>query len=62
MISIYRPPSQNSEYFLNVLTNIIDYISSVDDNHLLIGDFKPEPNDPCMKSFLNSNVLPLDQN
>ena len=25
------------------------------DNHLIKGDFNLEPNDPCMKNFLNSN-------
>lgn len=55
MVSIYRPPSQNSEYFLNAFIDIIDYFSRMCDNHLAIGDFNLEPNDLCIKSFLNSN-------
>ena len=29
VISIYCPPSQNSEYFLNALTKIIDYLQTL---------------------------------
>ena len=36
-ISIHRPPSQNSEYFLNSLTTIIDYFANAYDNHLILG-------------------------
>ena len=34
-ISIYRLPSQSSEYFLNCLTKIIDYFANTYDNHLI---------------------------
>ena len=37
VISIYRLPSQNSEYFLNYLTKIIDYFANAYDNHLILG-------------------------
>ena len=36
VMSIYCPPSLNSEYFLNVLTKIIDYFASTYDNHLIL--------------------------
>ena len=52
-ISIHRPPSQNSEYFLNSLTTIIDYFASTYDNHLILGDFSLEPTN----GFLRSNGL-----
>ena len=55
VVSISRPTSQNSEYFLNAFTDITDYFSRVYENHLIMGAFNLEPNDPCMKSFLNSN-------
>ena len=45
----------NSEYFLNAFPYIIDYFSRVYDDHLIMEDFNLEPNDPCMKIFLNSN-------
>ena len=57
VISLYRPPSQNSEYFLNSLTKIIDYFANVYDNHLILGDFNLEPTDPALMGFLDSNSL-----
>ena len=57
VISIYRPPSQNSEYFLNSLTKIIDYFANTYDNYLIMGDFNLEPSDSALMGFLNSNNL-----
>ena len=57
MISIYHPPSQNSEYFLNSLTKIIDYFANTCDNHLILGDFNLEPTDFTLMGFLDSNSL-----
>ena len=57
MISIYRPPSHNSEYFLNNLTKMIDLFADTYDNYLIMGDFNMEPSDPPLKAFLNSNNL-----
>ena len=57
VISIYRSPSQNSEYFLNNLTVMIDFFVDTYDNYLIIGDFNIEQSDPSLKAFLNSNNL-----
>ena len=57
VISIYRPPSHNSEYFLNNLTKMIDLFADTYDNYLIMGDFNMEPSDPSLKAFLNSNNL-----
>ena len=57
VISIYRPPSQNSEYFLNNLTVMIDFFADTYDNYLIMGDFNIEQSDPSLKAFLNSNNL-----
>ena len=57
VISIYRPPSQNSEYFLNSLTKIIDYFANTYDNYLIRGDFNLEPSDSALMGFLSSNNL-----
>ena len=57
VISVYRPPSQNSEYFLNELDKIIDYFSVSNDNHVIIGDFNLEPSAVLSKHFMNSNAL-----
>ena len=45
LISIYRPVSQSSEYFLNSLTRIIDYFPNTYDNHLILCYFNLEPTD-----------------
>ena len=38
VISIYRSPSQNSEFFLNTLTSIIDHFTKRFDNYIIMGD------------------------
>ena len=57
VISIYRPPSHNSEYFLNNLTKMIDLSADTYDNYLIMGDFSMKPSDPSLKAFLHSNNL-----
>ena len=56
-ISIYRPSSQNYEFFVNFLTNIIDHFRKPSDNYIIIGDFSLEPSDTTLKHFLDSNHL-----
>ena len=57
VISIYRPPSQDSEFFLNSLTIILDHFAKAYDNYLIMGDFNLEPHDKRLGYFLNSNNL-----
>ena len=54
---INRPPSQNSEYFLNSLTKIIDYFADTYDKHLILGDFNLERTDSALIGFLDSSSL-----
>ena len=56
-ISIYRSPSQNCDYFLNNLTEMIDFFNDTYENYLIMGDFNIERSDPSLKTFLNSNNL-----
>ena len=42
VISICHPSSQNSEYFLNKLTVMIDFFADIYDNYLIIDDFNIE--------------------
>ena len=46
MTSIYRPASQDSGFFIHSLTNIIDHFATKYDNHLIMGEFNMEPNNP----------------
>ena len=57
VMSIYRPPSRNSEFFLNSLTSIIDHFTKLFDNYIIIGDFNLEPSNTTLKHFLDSNGL-----
>ena len=53
-VCIYRPPKQDSQYFLENLSLIIDHYSSIYDNHIILGDFNMEPKNPKLASFMNS--------
>ena len=57
MISISRPPSQNSEHFLNNLTKMIDFFCDTYEFYLIMADFNIERSDSSLKAFLNSNNL-----
>ena len=57
VISIYRPPKQNSEYFLNQLTKMIDHFTDKYENYIIMGDFNLQPNESVLKDFLSSNNL-----
>ena len=57
VISIYRPPSQDHEFFLNSLTMILDHFTKAYDNYLLMGYFNLEPHDKRLGYCLNSNSL-----
>ena len=57
LISIFRPTSQNREFLLNSLANIIDHFTKRFDNYIIIGDFNLEPSNTTLKYFLDSNGL-----
>ena len=57
MISIYRPSSQDSVFFLNSLTKIIDVFADKYDNYLILGDFNLESGNTILTNFLDSNNL-----
>ena len=57
VISVYRPPSQNSEYFLNELDKMIDFFSVSYDNHVFMDDFNLELSTGLLKNFMNRNTL-----
>ena len=57
MISICRLPSQNSVFFLNSLTKIIDVFADKYDNYLIMGDFKLESGNTVLTNSLDSNNL-----
>ena len=42
LLGIYRPPSQQEEYFFNEIGKALDNYSTANENFILVGDFNPE--------------------
>ena len=57
VISIYRPPSQNSEFFSKLINKYHRSFTKVFDYYITIGDFNLEPSDTTLKHFLDSDGL-----
>ena len=55
IISIYRPPKQNINYFLSWLSDVIDLYNS--ERCIIIGDFNIDPQNKQMLSFMNSQIF-----
>ena len=53
-VCIYRPPKQDSQYFLGNLPLIIDHYSSIYDNHIILGGINMEPKNPKLASFMHT--------
>ena len=51
-LSIYKPPSQNCQYFLDSLHNIIDFYSGIYDNHIVLSDFNTDPSHTQLSAFI----------
>ena len=45
----------NSQYFLDSLSDIVDYYSNVYGNHIVIGDFNLEPSQMYLKTFIETH-------
>ena len=39
VVSVYKPPAQDATYFLNWLSQIIDFYSVMYEKQIIIGDF-----------------------
>ena len=53
----YQPPSQNSEFFLNFLTNIIGHFTKHFDNYIMVGDFNLQQSNKTLIYLLDSDNL-----
>ena len=51
-LSIYKSPSQNSQYFLDSLHNIIDFYSGAYDDHIVLSDFNMDPSHTQLAGFM----------
>ena len=54
-LSIYKPPSMSSQYFLDSLSNIIDYYSNVYNNHIVIGGINLKPFQMYLETFMETH-------
>ena len=62
-VSIYKPPLQNNQYFVSILSDLLDFYSNEYDNKVVLGDFNLEPSSPGMLSFMNAqNFLSFIKN
>jgi exonuclease III len=57
ILSIYRNPKQNIRYFLDEITNVLDYYSSSYENIIIMGDFNEEITQSHMNNFLSQFSL-----
>ena len=53
-VSIYKPPLQSNNYFLDALNDLLDFYSGIQDNKVVFGDFNLEPTNPVMINFMDS--------
>ena len=62
-VSIYKPPLQNNQYFVSILSDLLDFYSNEYDNKVVLGDFNLKPSSPSMLSFMDSqNFVSLIKN
>ena len=54
VISCYKPPSLNDEYFMDQLNGALSFHSTTYENCLLLGNFNISRDDERMKEFCNS--------
>ena len=57
IVSIYKPPSQGNQYFLDILGHLLDFYSQDYDNEVILRDFNLEPSNPSTASFMNYQNL-----
>lgn len=57
LLTIYRPPSQTAKYFLDNLSMIIDFYSTIYENVVILGDFNSTPDSPEISTFMSDYSL-----
>ena len=63
LVSIYKPPLQSYNYFLDTLNGLLHFYSDIYDNKVVFGNFNIEPTNPVMINFMDSqNFINLIKN
>ena len=52
-VSVCKPPAQDATYFLNWLSEIIDFYSIKYEKQVIIGDFNLTPDNKSMREFVD---------
>ena len=55
VVSIYRPPNQNLDYFLSSITGLLNYYLKSYEDYVIMGDFNANESNPAMETFLNQH-------
>ena len=55
VVSIYRPPDQNLDYFLSSITSLLDHYLTIYKDFVIMGDFNVNESNPVMETFLNQH-------
>ena len=53
VVSVDKPPAQDATYFLNWLSQIIDFYSITYEKQVIIGDFNLTPHNKSMREFVD---------
>ena len=53
VVSVYKPAAQDATYFLNRLSQIIDFYSITYEKQVIIGDFNLTPDNKSMREFVD---------
>ena len=62
-VKIYKPPLQNNQYFVSILSDLLDFCATEYDNKVELGDLNLELLSPSMLSFMDSqNFVNLIKN
>ena len=57
LLGIYRPPSQQEEYFFNEIGKALDNYSTTNEKFILVGDFNTEEDGQNIRNFLDAYGL-----
>ena len=55
VVSIYRPPDQNLDYFLPSITGLLDHYLKPYKDFVIMGDFNANESNPAMETFLSQH-------
>ena len=60
-IGLYKSPSQNENYFLDILSKVLGKQTCQYENVMLIGDFNLTVNNKNLGLFMNTRLLVFNQ-